>query len=822
MAALDTELWVSMTAETMKTFPATGSLNTEISDYEETRPIFTDMVNDLKKLVNKHHDIGMLPLECQYLNKAALVSVVGQQPPAPKHFTLKRNKPKSATLRSELLQKSADAQSSLKKASAPTVPLRSRGMPRKLGDMTPMRGIPSRLPTSGFRSPPPSAPKQLSRTPAGKKEGGVKLLDITEQPLGYAAAKKRKRQQELEEQQRKALEAQSQAAAAQPATTASATPSTTTPDYAAGLQASAVYSQPATPMPSTSTSSQIGQSVQPMKEERVTSQSMAAPSLPNQNSTNHIVVQSNVPVSTPVVSQQIVAASQAANHLHHTAVITASTAQQQQQQPTLPSNIQIVRTVSYNPQTQLQQTPNSVTSGPPPPSVEIVRKTVPASLAMQQNQSAKVSKIISPQSNIILTQKPVQSMQQPSQPLTSYTIVKQPTGTSQMRVIAVSSAPTASNITVPSLTTALPRSTQIIQQTRTSQTPAGTKIVQIKTAPTMPNMMTTSQNSNIPPLISQQPQQILNIQNMQQLQQPQQKTVTITAQPTTLGQPGSNIILRQQPQQTTTTIQAQQQQQQQMQQVAAGQQQQILTTGAGNQQKYAQVVMPSNVKGTKTIILTNPNLLSGQKNVLLRSGNTVYQLGNVQGLQGLQGTTLVTTGPPGLIKSEQQNTQQQQTQQMPALVPTNHQQNIPSLTPVMFTSNQQQKSIPTLITNIGTQQNHAQQAQQQQQQGTTIIRTNVGNVNMVPQGLTLIQRPGQQPQLVQTIQQATQGQPQQIGRTIITAQPAQQQTIQIQKIPQVVTQQTNHVQQIQQQQQSAQQATVRRGLSLSVSCLPYQ
>lgn len=76
MATSDTELWVSMTAETMKTFPLTGSLNTEISDYEETRPIFTDMVNDLKKLVNKHHDIGMLPLECQYLNKSALVSVV--------------------------------------------------------------------------------------------------------------------------------------------------------------------------------------------------------------------------------------------------------------------------------------------------------------------------------------------------------------------------------------------------------------------------------------------------------------------------------------------------------------------------------------------------------------------------------------------------------------------------------------------------------------------------------------------------------------------------------------------------------------------------
>lgn len=76
VAALDSELWVSMIAETIKTFPATGSLNTEISDYEETRPIFIDMVNDLRKYVNKHSDLGMLPLECQYLNKMALTSVV--------------------------------------------------------------------------------------------------------------------------------------------------------------------------------------------------------------------------------------------------------------------------------------------------------------------------------------------------------------------------------------------------------------------------------------------------------------------------------------------------------------------------------------------------------------------------------------------------------------------------------------------------------------------------------------------------------------------------------------------------------------------------
>lgn len=55
------------------------------------------------------------------------------QPTPTKHFTLKR-KPKSAALRAELLQKSADAMSNMKKSTAPTVPVRSRGMPRKMTD----------------------------------------------------------------------------------------------------------------------------------------------------------------------------------------------------------------------------------------------------------------------------------------------------------------------------------------------------------------------------------------------------------------------------------------------------------------------------------------------------------------------------------------------------------------------------------------------------------------------------------------------------------------------------------------------------------------
>lgn len=46
----------------------------------------------------------MLPLECRYLNKSALTTLAGPLTPPVKHFQLKR-KPKSATLRAELLQK---------------------------------------------------------------------------------------------------------------------------------------------------------------------------------------------------------------------------------------------------------------------------------------------------------------------------------------------------------------------------------------------------------------------------------------------------------------------------------------------------------------------------------------------------------------------------------------------------------------------------------------------------------------------------------------------------------------------------------------------
>ena len=101
-------------------------------------------------------------------------------------------------------------------------------MPKKMSDTTPLKGLPSRpLANSGFRNPRVSLPNRQM----GKKEGGVKLLDITEQPMGFAAAKKRKRQQEMEEAKRVAEEA----VQATNVKAEAAAPVPSTPDYAANL-----------------------------------------------------------------------------------------------------------------------------------------------------------------------------------------------------------------------------------------------------------------------------------------------------------------------------------------------------------------------------------------------------------------------------------------------------------------------------------------------------------------------------------------------------------------------------------------------------------
>lgn len=109
--------------------------------------------------------------------------------------------------------------------------------------LAPLKGIPSRVPTSGFRTNVLNSNNSnrpaLTRLPAGRKEGGVKLLDIADQPLGYAAAKKRKKMQEIED----AKKATENTALQSPPPVSGATP-----DYAVGLTSTPTYA-PATPQP---------------------------------------------------------------------------------------------------------------------------------------------------------------------------------------------------------------------------------------------------------------------------------------------------------------------------------------------------------------------------------------------------------------------------------------------------------------------------------------------------------------------------------------------------------------------------------------------
>lgn len=255
------------------------------------------------------------------------------------------------------------------------------------------------------------------------------------------------------------------------------------------------------------------------------------------------------------------------------------------------------------------------------------------------------------------------------------------------------------------------------QQSESLQIPqqiGATKIVQIKTAPTIqvvPSNRPTIQN--IPPLIPTQQPTFLNIQQTVTNRQPTIQTIqqSTTSTPSTISYITTN--------QTDAkpigqTFQAAPQQQ---------------------QQKYSPVVVQSpNVKG-KTIILANANT-SQQKTIILRSvgadGNTILQqvpISSVSGLQNLTGNTnnIVLTQGAGsnIIKTSTAN-QQPQFQQIQITGTQQPQQQIPALVPTSYTQ---------IITN-------SQQPQNQQQPQTRLVLTNPGQNQSVilPQGLTLIQR----------------------------------------------------------------------------------
>ncbi|KAM6221758.1 negative elongation factor A isoform 3-T3 [Rhynchocyon petersi] len=222
LATLDSDPWVLMVADILKSFPDTGSLNL---DLEEQNPNVQDILGELREKVGECEASAMLPLECQYLNKSALTTLAGPLTPPVKHFQLKR-KPKSATLRAELLQKSTETAQQLKRSAGVPFHAKGRGLLRKMDTTTPLKGIPKQAP---FRSPTtPSVfspagnrtPIPPSRTPL-RKERGVKLLDISELDTVGAGREAKRRRKTVEVVEKPAKE--------------ETVVENATPDYAAGL-----------------------------------------------------------------------------------------------------------------------------------------------------------------------------------------------------------------------------------------------------------------------------------------------------------------------------------------------------------------------------------------------------------------------------------------------------------------------------------------------------------------------------------------------------------------------------------------------------------
>lgn len=645
-------------------------------------------------------------------------------------------------MRAELLQKSVDAQSTLKKASAPTIPLRSRGMPRKMTDTTPLKGIPSRMPTSGFRSPITTGGANrpnLSRTPAGRKEGGVKLIDFSEQPIGLASAKRRKKQEAEEAHKKAVAEAAEQAAAAASASsTASSlanssatqaadgdsdvaqTTNSATPDYAAGLTASTIYMQPQTPAPQTKLDngqpqkgSGIGKPVPPLVPVISGTHDLSSEDIQMGDEDEAM---DGSPVQSPLGQGGEEPADEDEEEEEDEAVEESEVEEaeeqihqqvlqvQQPQQTIVTSNMGTIK---------VQGTTTSTPSGLIIKTIDPNQQRLPFNQIFSQGQNTMMS-------------------------------------------------PSTSHITMP------PGITVVSTSTASGQPGTPTKIVQIKTAPTTYMLSPQGSASVPPPLIAtQQGQQYVTLTSSAQQQQQQQfgakKTVLVTTTgghqqlggATMVGGNASNMVFVGSPQQQGQQLQTAQ----------------IITNAAGQRfvmtpQKIGMQAAPTTINAigsqqvanSKPIILSNQAITGGTKGVIIRSigptGAPVYQqipMSSVTRLQSL--------GTPGTT------TYIQKKPDLPALVPTSG---------AMTMMIQQPQQQGTLIT--------ATRTPQQRAPGTTIIRPVLAsNVQQIPglQGYTIVQRGGPgQTTLIQAIPQQQQQQPAQViqqqavKRQVVVQQPA--------------------------------------------------
>lgn len=242
----DEDEWVRVLSEILKYYPSTGMLNVNL---DEVSPVFAEVTEEIKKTVANLPDCGssFLPLECLYLNRSALVAMVGPQPAPPKHFTLRR-KPKSAALRAELTQKASEALSAQKKGLGNPLSSGNKLQSSSKKFEAPVRVTPRTSNPTSYRPVPnrgtPSSGSSRSIISAAtlKHHGRTKLLDITEQPIGGGRELKRRKKlaesEHAEEAKHKKMDN-------------TKPPEPTTPDYAAGLtpvtQPSKPPSSPETP-----------------------------------------------------------------------------------------------------------------------------------------------------------------------------------------------------------------------------------------------------------------------------------------------------------------------------------------------------------------------------------------------------------------------------------------------------------------------------------------------------------------------------------------------------------------------------------------------
>ncbi|XP_078379721.1 negative elongation factor A-like [Oculina patagonica] len=226
----DEDEWVRVLSEILKYYPSTGMLNVQLG---HVSPVFAEVAEEIKKTVAGLSDGGssLLPLECLYLNRTALVAMVGPQPPLPKHFTLRR-KPKSAALRAELTQKASEAISAQKKGLGTSLSSGHKLQSSSKKFEAPVRVTPRMSNTSSFRPTPSRATtssgssRSIISAATLKHHGRTKLLDINEQPIGGGRElKRRKKLAESEQGEEAKHKKVDNPKPLEPST----------PDYAAGL-----------------------------------------------------------------------------------------------------------------------------------------------------------------------------------------------------------------------------------------------------------------------------------------------------------------------------------------------------------------------------------------------------------------------------------------------------------------------------------------------------------------------------------------------------------------------------------------------------------